>query len=198
MERFYPLYYNERRPQPAGLLSQLSYGGPSFDVTLSSDDLSGDAHNAANATVVIIRPGFATHGMNMGQRYVQLDSTYTAYEANASAILHVSQLPPNPAILAPGPALLFVVVNGVPSVGVLIMVGSGIIGTQDVLPIGDLPATQFVAAPAASSGGASSTGGSDQAKNAAVGGRSGLPFDLGLGLGLGLGLALSARTLLGI
>lgn len=63
VERFYPSYYNARRPQPVGLLSQLSYGGPSFDVTLSADDLSGDAHNAANATVVLIRPGFSTHSM---------------------------------------------------------------------------------------------------------------------------------------
>ena len=39
----------------------------------------------------------------MGQRYVQLDSTYTG-NSDGSATLHVSQLPPNPAILAPGPA----------------------------------------------------------------------------------------------
>ncbi|KAJ7495844.1 copper radical oxidase, partial [Mycena galericulata] len=141
VEKFYPSYYNTRRPQPAGLLSQLSYGGPPFDVTLSSDDLFGDAHNAENATVAIIRTGFSTHGMNMGQRYVQLDATYTAYGENNTATLHVSQLPPNAAILAPGPALLFVVVNGVPSVGVLVMVGSGVIGTQAMLAIGDLPAS---------------------------------------------------------
>ncbi|KAJ7745446.1 glyoxal oxidase, partial [Mycena maculata] len=152
VEKFYPSYYNARRPQPQGLLSQLSYGGPPFDVTLSSDDLSGDANNAANATVIIIRTGFSTHAMNMGQRYVQLDSTYTAYGENNTATLHVSQLPPNPAILAPGPALLFVVVNGVPSVGVQVMVGSGVIGTQEVLAIGDLPATSYVPAPGAGGG----------------------------------------------
>lgn len=38
----------------------------------------------------------------MGQRFVQLDSTYTG--TDGSATLHVSQLPPNPAVLAPGPA----------------------------------------------------------------------------------------------
>lgn len=39
----------------------------------------------------------------MGQRFVQLDSTYTG-NPDGSATLHVSQLPPNPAVLAPGPA----------------------------------------------------------------------------------------------
>ena len=74
----------------------------------------------------------------MGQRMVVLESTYTGYENN-TGILHVSQLPPNPAILAPGPAILFVVVKGIPSVGVQVMIGSGQIGPQPILPIGSLP-----------------------------------------------------------
>ncbi|KAJ7217754.1 glyoxal oxidase [Mycena pura] len=189
-ERFYPSYYNERRPEPMGLLSMLSYGGESFDVQLSSEDLGGDAHNAENATVVVIRTGFSTHVMNMGQRYVQLDSTYTAYGENNTATLHVSQVPPNPAILAPGPALIFVVVNGVPSVGLQVMIGSGVIGNQAVLPIGDLPASTFVDASS------SNTPGSSSAQQA--GASSGAPrIRIGGWLGVfGLGLALSARTLL--
>ncbi|KAJ7267537.1 glyoxal oxidase N-terminus-domain-containing protein [Mycena haematopus] len=192
VERFYPSYYNERRPQPTGLLSALGYGGPSFDVQLDADDLSGDAHNAANATVIIIRTGFSTHAMNMGQRFLQLDSTYTAYEANNSATLHVSQVPPNPAILAPGPALLFVVVNGVPSVGVQVMIGSGVIGTQVISAIGDLPASSFVTV-------AGADGGKDGDSQAQGESNGALPR-IGRGiigqLGLVLGLALGARTLL--
>ncbi|KAF5385893.1 hypothetical protein D9615_002586 [Tricholomella constricta] len=141
-ERFYPPYYNKRRPQPVGLLRQLSYGGPSFDVTLDADDLFGDIENVKKASIVIIRPGFSTHSMNMGQRFVQLESTYTGFRDN-TAVLHVSQLPPNPAILAPGPAFIFVVVNGVPSVGAQVMVGSGSLGAQSVQPIGDLPASSM-------------------------------------------------------
>ncbi|EPT04572.1 hypothetical protein FOMPIDRAFT_281602 [Fomitopsis schrenkii] len=129
VEKFYPLYYNERRPQPQGLPNKLSYGGPYFNVSLSAQDLGGDVNAVTNTSVIVIRTGFSTHTMNMGQRYVQLDSTYTG-NSDGSATLHVSQLPPNPAVLAPGPALLFVVVNGVPSVGVQIMVGSGKIETQ--------------------------------------------------------------------
>ena len=62
-ELFYPSYYNQRRPQPQGLLAQYSYGGPSFDVSLSSDDLFGDVENVKSAKVVIIRTGFSTHAM---------------------------------------------------------------------------------------------------------------------------------------
>lgn len=62
-ELFYPSYYNERRPQPQGLLAQYSYGGPSFVVSLSSDDLFGNVQNVKTAKVVIIRPGFATHAI---------------------------------------------------------------------------------------------------------------------------------------
>jgi hypothetical protein len=143
VERFYPSYYNDRRPQPQGLLEQLSYGGPSFDVSLSADDLFGNVQNVQNASVIVLRTGFSTHTMNMGQRFVQLNSTYTGYAGNNTAILHVSQLPPNPAILAPGPALLFVVVNGSPSVGVAVMVGSGQLGTQPMLAVADLPVSSI-------------------------------------------------------
>jgi hypothetical protein len=62
-ELFYPSYYNERRPEPDGLLSRLSYGGPFFNVTLSSDDLFGDVRNAQTAQVIILRFGFSTHAI---------------------------------------------------------------------------------------------------------------------------------------
>ena len=73
----------------------------------------------------------------MGQRMVQLENTFTA--GDNGAVLHVSQLPPNPAILAPGPALLFVTVNGVPSVGVMVMVGNGELGAQPTPEATTLP-----------------------------------------------------------
>lgn len=69
------------------------------------------------------------------------DNTFTA-SSDGSATLHVSQLPPNPAILVPGPALLFVVVNGVPSNGTWIMVGSGKLGAQTVTASQVLPASK--------------------------------------------------------
>jgi hypothetical protein len=69
VERFYPSYYNQQRPAPVGLPQQLSYGGPFFDVSLSSDDLSGDINNAQDAMVVILRTGFSTHTM-VGRRWM--------------------------------------------------------------------------------------------------------------------------------
>lgn len=92
----------------------------------------------------------------MGQRFVQLDTTYTAFADNNTAIIHVSQLPPNPGVLAPGPALIFVSVKGVPSVGKMIMVGSGQIGEQPLQQAAVLPASQVV--PKTGKGGKSSSG----------------------------------------
>jgi len=79
----------------------------------------------------------------MGQRMVVLQSTYTGY-GNNTATLHISQIPPNPALLAPGPAYIFVVVNGVPSIGVPVMIGSGNIETQKVYPVGSTPASTIL------------------------------------------------------
>ena len=142
VEYFYPEYYNQRRPQPQGLLSTISYGGPYFNVTLSKDDLFGNVQNLANATVMLHRPGFSTHALAMGQRMVQLNSSYTG-NSDGSGVLHVSQMPPNPSIMAPGPALIFVVVNGVPSIGQMVMVGNGQIGQQPVVDAVDLPSASI-------------------------------------------------------
>ena len=146
-ELFFPSYYNQRRPQPRGLLAKYSYGGPPFDISLDAKDLFNDISNVDSAKVVIIRTGFSTHSMNMGQRYVELETSYTAFAENSTVVLHVSQLPPNPAIIAPGPAFIFVVVKGVPSVGVQVMLGSGKLGRQPILPSPELPSTNLVSPP---------------------------------------------------
>ncbi|GAA5964759.1 hypothetical protein JCM3765_002545 [Sporobolomyces pararoseus] len=139
VERFYPDYYTSARPNPSGIPKSLSYGGDFFDITLSASDV-GKVANLDNTRVTLIRPGFSTHAMNMGQRFVQLNSTFTA-NSDGSAVLHVSQLPPNPAILVPGPVLMFVVVNGVPSNGTWVMAGNGQLGDQPILATAELPAS---------------------------------------------------------
>ena len=63
VEKFYPLYYNEQRPQPQGLPKQISYGGPYFNVSLSAQDLGGNVDAVTNTSVIIIRTGFSTHTM---------------------------------------------------------------------------------------------------------------------------------------
>jgi len=55
-----------------------------------------------------------------------------------SITIHISQVPPNSALFAPGPALLYIVVNDVPSIGTQVMIGNGI-GTQTKNPVQRLP-----------------------------------------------------------
>ncbi|CAE6530219.1 unnamed protein product [Rhizoctonia solani] len=135
VERFYPDYFNEHRPEPKGVPQTLTYGGNYFNLTMSASDVG---KNYDKMKVVIMRTGFSTHAMNMGQRMVELDSSYSVAK-DGSVTMHVSQMPPNANIMTPGPALMFVVVNGVPSVADEVMLGSGKIEKQPVLPVQQLP-----------------------------------------------------------
>lgn len=141
-EIFYPLYFNATvRPSPTGMPKTLGYGGDYFDIFIPASSYVGLGNDAADsAKVVIVRPGFTTHAMNMGQRYMQLNNTYTV-NSNGSITLHVAQPPPNPNLFQPGPALMFVNILGVPSVGSYVIVGNGQIGTQPTWSTSVLPAS---------------------------------------------------------
>jgi hypothetical protein len=179
-EVFYPTYFSAPvRPSPTGMPSTISYGGPSFDITVPASSYSGSANDAAeNTTVVLLRPGFTTHAMNMGQRYMQLNNTYTVNQ-DGSFVLHVSQAPPNANLLQPGPAYLYVVVKGIPSNGTYVIVGNGQIGTQPTADVAPLPASVRVdsavgTGPGAnSSSGASSGNGNSSSDNSSGGSGSG-------------------------
>ncbi|THH01955.1 hypothetical protein EW026_g821 [Hermanssonia centrifuga] len=125
-EIWYPPYFSApTRPVPSGVPKTISYGGDSFDITIPASSYSGSANDAAdNTTVMLMRPGFTTHAMNMGQRALQLNNTYTVNQ-DGSYILHVAQAPPNANLFQPGPALFFVNVNGIPSNGTMLIVGNG-------------------------------------------------------------------------
>jgi hypothetical protein len=141
-EYFYPPYFGAKtRPAPQNVPKTLSYGGNPFDITVPSSSYTGKADDAAgNTTVWVIRPGFTTHGMNMGQRIMQLNNTYSV-QSNGTIILHTAQLPPYPNLFQPGPALLFVTINGIPSNGTFLTVGSGKIETQPTAAVSVLPAS---------------------------------------------------------
>lgn len=145
----YPDYYTKSRPKPTALPTSLSYGGAFFDVNLTASDV-GDKSHLQNTLVSVVRTGYSTHAMNMGQRYLQLNNTYTM-NSDGSATLHVSQMPPCVACFPPGPAFIFVVVNGVPSNGAMVMIGSGTIGTQTTSSAATLPGTLATWDPTASS-----------------------------------------------
>ncbi|KAG7095082.1 hypothetical protein E1B28_005870 [Marasmius oreades] len=142
-EIFYPPYFSaSTRPQPSGIPTTLTYGGDSFDVTIPASSYSGSSNSAAdNTRVSVLRPGWTTHAMNMGQRYLQLNNTYTVNK-DGSLTLHVSQMPPNANIFQPGPAWVYVTINGIPSNGTLVRVGSGRIETQPLLSVSALPGSK--------------------------------------------------------
>ena len=144
-EIFYPPYFAApNRPVPSGVPSTISYGGPSFDITLPASSYTSSPNTAAqSATVALVRPGFTTHAMNMGQRYLQLNNTFTV-NPDASIVLHVAQAPPNPRLLTPGPALLFVVVDGIPSRGAMVIVGNGEMGPQPTAATTMLPESVYL------------------------------------------------------
>lgn len=142
VDRWYPWFYNEARPAYTGKPDSLSYGGAPFNMTLNTTD-----PNAANATkVVVIRGGFNTHAIGFGQRMIELATSYTIDRNTNVTTLHVAQLPgtPGPNLFQPGPALFFVVQNGIPSDGEFVMIGSGQIETQPTATNEPLPSSTVI------------------------------------------------------
>ncbi|GAA5992156.1 hypothetical protein JCM11641_003258 [Rhodosporidiobolus odoratus] len=181
VERFYPSYYDSPRPLPSNLPTRLSYGGSPFDVALPAESVRV-ADLEAEVSVMLMRTGFSTHVMNMGARSLELPHTFSTND-DGSVTLHVSQLPPNAALFQPGPAMLFVVVKGVPSNGSTVMVGNGQLGTQPTQALASLPT-----ASGSTNGG---SGGSSRASSEGSRLRSGdsgllIAFLLGSGVVLGL------------
>lgn len=124
LEKWYPDYYFENRPQPSGLPSSIMYGGNTWQFTMDSGFMGSSANAKAKATkVMVIRPGFSTHAMNMGQRALQLDHSYTVHD-DGSVTYTVMPMPKNVNLFQPGPALLFITINGIPSKGKYVIIGS--------------------------------------------------------------------------
>ncbi|KAG8813045.1 hypothetical protein FRC17_001696 [Serendipita sp. 399] len=150
VEIFYPLYYNHRRPNPAGVPRSLSYGGAPFTLNFTAEDLDTGmgsdrgTDNAGKIKVVLTKTGFSTHALNFGMRMLELETSYTVNTGDGSVVLHVNQLPTNPALFPPGNCWLFTVVDGVPSLGVQVMIGSGKIEQQPTSEYESLPPVTVV------------------------------------------------------
>lgn len=192
-EIFYPPYFNGAvRPAPQGRPATLSYGGNPFDITVPASSYTGSANDAAgNTTVVVIRGGFTTHAMNMGQRFLQLNNTYTVNQ-NGSITLHVSQMPPNPNLFQPGPALMFVTISGIPSNGSYVIIGNGQVGQQPTAAMSTLPSSVRLAGNATTTGTGS---GADSAPSSSASGSSKLSTGALIGIiagGAGVLAALAA------
>ncbi|WFD36114.1 (methyl)glyoxal oxidase [Malassezia cuniculi] len=123
LERWYPDYFFKERPNPQGLPSVIKYGGSTFNFTMDAAYMGNAVNDLANKTkIMVIRPGFSTHAMNMGQRSLQLDHTFQVKD-DGSVEYMVNPMPTNMNIFVPGPAILFVSINGVPSKGKLVSIG---------------------------------------------------------------------------
>lgn len=143
VERWYPKWYNEERPGNQGFPDTLSYGGNYWNLTLNTTDET----IVQSAKVNIIRGGFSTHAVQWGQRFLELETSYLIDNSTNTTTLFVSQMPPNAALFSPGPALMFLVLDGVPSNGLYIMIGSGQIETQTIETAVTLPTASTVVAP---------------------------------------------------
>lgn len=141
VEKWYPLWYSHTRPQPSGFPGSLSYGGTTWNLTYTPTNSSSDPEDTK---VVVIRTGFSTHCMNFGQRYLELSTSYTKISDTGLVTLHVSQMPPNANVFQPGPAMIFLVVDGVPSQGEMIVIGSGSIETQATSAASVLPTNSVI------------------------------------------------------
>jgi hypothetical protein len=132
IEKWYPPYYFETRPAPQGLPEYILYGGNTWNFTMDANFMGSSANYKANNTkVMVIRPGFSTHAMNMGQRSLQLQHTYTV-NGDGTVTYEVMPMPTNQNIFVQGPALLFVTIDGVPSVGKYVQIGSQSFGAFTV------------------------------------------------------------------
>ena len=172
-EIFYPPYFSASiRPQPSGMPKIISYGGDLFNITVPSSSYTGVSNDAAaNTTVVLVRGGFTTHAMNMGQRFLQLNNTYTVQD-DGTIILHVAQAPPNPYVFQPGPAFLYVVIDGIPSNGSYVIVGNGQIGPQPTSPSSVLPDNILSSRTGGSAGGSGESSGNIDNSSSSNGGVS--------------------------
>jgi Glyoxal oxidase N-terminus/Domain of unknown function (DUF1929) len=84
--------------------------------------MPSSAAAASSVKIVLYHGGFVTHSLHMGHRMVYLD--YTGLVAGAGAAnqtLTVSP-PPNANVAPPGPYAVFVVVDGVPGIGQMVLV----------------------------------------------------------------------------
>jgi hypothetical protein len=169
VEIFYPSYFSAKtRPQPTGIPKTLSYGGDPFDIVVPASSYSGSSNDAADSVIVaVIRPGWTTHGMNFGQRFLQLNNTYTV-NSDGSLTFHVAQMPPAPEIFQPGPAWVYVTINGIPSNGSYVIVGNGNIGKQPTSGTSVLPGS-VRSDNAQGSADGSSTGGSSSGNGSSTG-----------------------------
>lgn len=111
----------QRRPQDVQLETRvLVLGGKGFKVRFTT------SQKPATTEIILYHGGFVTHSLHMGQVMLYLEHSVHRNVFRATSKLHrthqeVTVKTPNIA-LAPGPYIVFVVVDGVPAVGEFVSV----------------------------------------------------------------------------
>ncbi|KAI5801742.1 putative galactose oxidase [Peziza echinospora] len=118
MERYTPPYFigtnNNRRPTNVVINNKNLGVATAFTVTFTAPTA------AVDVKIVLYHGGFVTHSVHMGHRMVYCDRT--GWVAGATAQTVVATTPPNKNITPPGPYVLYVVVDGIPSAGQFVMI----------------------------------------------------------------------------
>jgi len=112
IEYLSPPYMRAKRPTYSGLPSNIFYG--------QNFNLNVKLPSSGKVTVALMDLGFTTHGITYNMRSVGLVNSLSADKSTLTVTG-----PPNVNIYPPGPAYLYVLVNGVPSQGYRVMVGDG-------------------------------------------------------------------------
>jgi hypothetical protein len=101
------------------------------NVVLSELDLSAQSdlvinfnctQNAKNLKVVLYHGGFVTHSLHMGHRMLYLDTV--GFRTGDTGQTVIASMPGNMNLTPPGPYVVYVVVDGVPSVGQFVNVSN--------------------------------------------------------------------------
>ncbi|KAK3702132.1 hypothetical protein LTR37_015107 [Vermiconidia calcicola] len=104
-----------RRPTGVMLSTiSLSANSETFTVTFTAPD------DAQAVKIALYHGGFVTHSVHMSHRMLFLDSE--GWVAGARQQRLIVTMPPNSNVAPPGPYVVYVVVDGVPSIGQFVMV----------------------------------------------------------------------------
>jgi hypothetical protein len=123
VERYTPPYLSgtnaSRRPTISNISVRTWTVNATFTAKIGFNIPSGVTATNDNIRIVLYHGGFVTHSVHMGHRMLYL--SYTGYKAGNSQSVTVS-MPPNKNVAPPGPYVMYVVVNGIPSVGQFVMI----------------------------------------------------------------------------
>ena len=105
----------KKRPTSVKLdTDELKADGSSFDLNVKVPT------SAKQLEVVLYNGGFVTHSLHMGQRMMFLDTE--GFRAGKTDQDIEVTMPPNGNIAPPGPYVIFVLADGVPSIGQFVLV----------------------------------------------------------------------------